>query len=110
MLIEDAAIADLVYRTWIRRHLQGLCPMIRMLILLSAGVLCGFIFRFPSFAFCSVAIVTVYVAVLLVSQAPHNLLIESLLALFLLQIGYFSTVVGRVIYLTIKRRRGPRGE
>jgi hypothetical protein len=110
MLVEDAAIADLVYRTWIKRHLQALCPMIRMLVLLSAGVLCGFVFRFPTFALCSVVLVMVYVAVLLVSRSSQNLMIEALLALFLLQIGYFSTVAGRVVYLTIKRRRGPRGE
>jgi hypothetical protein len=78
--------------------------------LLSAGVFCGFIFRFPSFAFCSIALVMVYVAVLLVSRSPQNLFVESLLAFFLLQIGYFSTVVGRVVYLTIKRRRAPRRE
>jgi hypothetical protein len=84
--------------------------MIRMLVFLGTGVLCGFIFRFPGFALCSVAVVLAYVAVLLVSRSSQNLLIESLFALFLLQIGYFSTVVGRVVYLTIRRRRRPRGE
>jgi hypothetical protein len=80
----------------------------RMVLLLGVGFASGLIFRFPSFAFCSVLFVALYIPLFGTGQSFRDLLVEAVLALVLLQVGYFLTIVARLLYVRITRRRPTR--